>query len=627
MYKNPEKDKKQYNRYNVRFTALAAETAKLSSRVRSLTRLSALEHECIAVLRKSKALLRLKTDYDFKGAVEREQDSIYEYLEKIRRMYVAIFIKQHDCRLNADKLLDIPKTKQHEYRIENIVFGHLVETLIPAHPKDEFPQTRTMKRRFVIHSGATNTGKTYHALKALMAAETGVYLAPLRLLALQVFYSLNENNVPCTLSTGEEDIVTPDARHISSTIEKLDVDREYNTAVIDEAQMLADSQRGSAWTRAILGVRANEIHICCQPNAVNLVIQLIKSCGEKYKVCQYLRDTELVFEKEAFTFPSGVKRGDALIAFSKRMVLGISGALAEKNIKASVIYGNLPPETRRNQMKAFLDGDTEVVVSTDAIGMGLNLPVKRVVFMTAVKFDGVHEHLLRVNEVKQIAGRAGRKGIYEIGYVNSIEHRKHIEAALDTELGDLTRAYYLPAERHVLSLPAGTLRQRIVACLNARNMIPYLNKTDIEQPMMLLDRIDKMQLTMEEKYRLIFIPFDAKNSDLLREWLEYVKCYLAGARRLSIPVERITTLDAMEQYYQSLDLYYSFCKTMNIPMNKSAVMRSKYETSDKIQELLKDRMKSMGRKCRRCGVKLPWDYPFGICENCHMRRYYRDDEW
>jgi len=57
------------------------------------------------------------------------------------------------------------------------------------------------------------------------------------------------------------------------------------------------------------------------------------------------------------------------------------------------------------------------------------------------------------------------------------------------------------------------------------------------------------------------------------------------------------------------------------------VIRRKYETSGKIQVLLKERMKSMGKKCRRCGVKLPWNHPYGICEGCYLGRYYDDDFW
>ena len=72
-------------------------------------------------------------------------------------------------------------------------------------------------------------------------------------------------------------------------------------------------------------------------------------------------------------------RGDALIVFTKRAVLDIAGRLEASGRKASVVYGSLPPEIRRRQIKLFTEGKTKVVVSTDAIGMGLNLPVRRIV--------------------------------------------------------------------------------------------------------------------------------------------------------------------------------------------------------------------------------------------------------
>lgn len=126
-------------------------------------------------------------------------------------------------------------------------------------------------------------------------------------------------------------------------------------------------------------------------------------------------------ENKAFVFPDDVRQGDALIAFSKKSVLDVAGRLEEVGVNASVIYGSLPPEIRRRQMHLFHKKKTKVVVATDAIGMGLNLPVKRIVFLQAEKFDGVTRRLLTTAEVKQIAGRAGRFGLYPKGYVTATE--------------------------------------------------------------------------------------------------------------------------------------------------------------------------------------------------------------
>jgi ATP-dependent RNA helicase SUPV3L1/SUV3 len=96
-----------------------------------------------------------------------------------------------------------------------------------------------------------------------MEAETGVYCGPLRLLASEVFYKTNELGVPCDLVTGEDrqfafNNMEP-AKHLSSTVEMLSLELRAEVAIIDEIQMLRDEQRGWAWTRALLGVAAEEV--------------------------------------------------------------------------------------------------------------------------------------------------------------------------------------------------------------------------------------------------------------------------------------------------------------------------------------------------------------------------------
>ena len=68
----------------------------------------------------------------------------------------------------------------------------------------------------------------------------------------------------------------------------------------------------------------------------------------------------------------------------------------------------------------ILDKENKVLVTTDAIGMGVNLPIRRIIFMSIRKFDGEEVRELTSQEVKQIAGRAGRKGIYDVGYVAGV---------------------------------------------------------------------------------------------------------------------------------------------------------------------------------------------------------------
>ncbi|KAH6948432.1 hypothetical protein HPB50_024373 [Hyalomma asiaticum] len=90
---------------------------------------------------------------------------------------------------------------------------------------------------------------------------------------------------PCDLVTGEERrCVLPDgqpAPHVACTVEMAAVHTPYDVAVIDEIQMMRDPQRGWAWTRALLGLAAKELHLCGEAAAVGLVRNLLASLGEE----------------------------------------------------------------------------------------------------------------------------------------------------------------------------------------------------------------------------------------------------------------------------------------------------------------------------------------------------------
>ncbi|WP_455717579.1 helicase-related protein [Anaerosporobacter sp.] len=288
----------------------------------------------------------------------------------------------------------------------------------PDNPKDEYLEARALKRKIYLHLGETNTGKTYQAIECLKNSKNGIYLAPLRILALEIFERMNESGVKCDLLTGEEEIIIEGAKHQSATVEKLNLEQEYEIAVIDEIQMLGDSQRGAAWTRALLGLKCPEIHVCGALNAKELLQEILESCEDQYDIKEYVRNVPLQIEEKPFELKD-TKQGDALIVFSKKRVLETAKMFKSKNIATSMIYGDLPPEVRKMQYHDFVEGTNKILVSTDAIGMGVNLPIRRIIFMNNKKFDGDEIRTLTSQEVKQIAGRAGRKGIYNVGYVAS----------------------------------------------------------------------------------------------------------------------------------------------------------------------------------------------------------------
>jgi len=323
-----------------------------------------------------------------------------------------------------------------------------------------FTLARKRARHHHFYLGPTNSGKTYHALNALMEAKTGVYLAPLRLLAMEVRDRLVQAGVPCNLITGEERIVMEGAQHTASTIEMMHSTKAVDVAVIDEIQMLQDPDRGQAWTAALIGVPARQVFVCGSNAVTALCTKALDALEEPYEITYLERKTPLIFEENSLCgvryskpkLKNQLQKGDAVVAFSRKDVLTLAARFRHWGYKVASIYGALSPEVRRHESERFLSGEAEILVATDAIGMGLNLPIRRVIFANIHKFDGVASRPLNATEVRQIAGRAGRYGVYETGYVNVLEDDEqiHIEHMLNVD--DTTTIERLPISIQISDL-------------------------------------------------------------------------------------------------------------------------------------------------------------------------------
>lgn len=293
-------------------------------------------------------------------------------------------------------------------------FRGMVESADMTKPDTWFPFARAMKRKIVYHCGPTNSGKTYNALQRFMEAKKGVYCSPLRLLAMEVFDRVNASGVYCSLITGQEKKEFPFSNHVACTVEMVSTDELYEVAVIDEIQMMADPCRGYAWTRALLGLKADEIHLCGDPSVLNLVRKICSDTGDELVEQHYERFKPLVVEAKTLLGDlKNVRSGDCIVAFSRREIFEVKLAIEKfTNHRCCVIYGALPPETRRQQASLFNDQDNEfdVLVASDAVGMGLNLNIRRVVFYNLSKYNGDKIVPVPASQVKQIAGRAGRRG-------------------------------------------------------------------------------------------------------------------------------------------------------------------------------------------------------------------------
>lgn len=534
--------------------------------------------------------------------------------------------------------------------------------LVPSRPELEFPEALEMKRRFILHIGPTNSGKTFQALERLKNAETGVYLGPLRLLALEVFEKMNEYGVPCTMLTGQECIAMEGSRVTASTVEMADFYKVYDIAVIDEAQMAADPERGHCWTKAILGIQASEIHVCMSPAAEEVVTHLIRICGDEWEICRYERKTALVCEDKPFRFPEDVQEGDALVVFSKKSVLDVAGRLEEKGVEASVVYGSLPPEIRRRQMQLFTSGQTKVVVATDAIGMGLNLPVRRIVFIQTEKFDGVERRGLSVPEILQIAGRAGRYGIYDTGYVTAMG-----SGAL-TYIKERFYAKDIPVEKVSLGFPQVLLEldeplDVILQVWHSQKAHAPFEKVSIDELLCLYGyakRVKERIMGFEDKaalYKMISCPIDVKDQKVVKQWLEYCMNYPAdtyldhprmdgfsgkisgrrygkehglsrngtgdgrtGKEDFSDGREARKSMQNYETYYKKLDLYYQFSYRFDKVVDEEWLAKERERTEGVIMRYLSKGKKGYIARCQYCGRLLPVGYPSGKCRRCSERK-------
>jgi hypothetical protein len=323
--------------------------------------------------------------------------------------------------------------------------SNLHHASLRLHPSDEFPLARRIRRKFIMHVGPTNSGKTYHALRALAAAPTGVYAGPLRLLANEVFDRLNGGKIApagwegpppeegffkreTNMITGElHKIVSPHAPYASCTVEMLSYSNPIDVAVIDEIQMISDRERGFAWTNAVLGIPAQTVYLCGEETAIPVVEKLLQDTGDELEIRRYTRLTPLAVEQEPlYGDLKKVRSGDALVVFSRadifhykneiERVLNVDSHLhltedgEEVVRKCAVVYGGLPPEIRAEQAALFNQaveeadeaaqvkkvarstesrGDVggsevlrdkegrriryDVLIGSDAIGMGLNL--------------------------------------------------------------------------------------------------------------------------------------------------------------------------------------------------------------------------------------------------------------
>lgn len=429
-----------------------------------------------------------------------------------------------------------------------------------------YTAAREMKRKIIYHAGPTNSGKTYSAMQSFTNGESGVYCGPLKLLASEVFAKTNKGSTKCDLVTGEErkyanEDGTP-SMHVACTVEMVNLDKKVDVAVIDEIQMIKDHQRGWAWTRAFLGLQAKEIHVCGDASSVKLISDLAFLVGDTFELRNYNRLTRLNYMSQALQSLSRVEPGDCFVCFNKSDIFYLRKNLEAMGHEVAIIYGSMPPGVKLAQASRFNDPEDKlkILIATDAIGMGLNLNIRRVIFYSIKKpappmivdksaaassssrmsssSDTMELEYISTSQALQIAGRAGRFNTqFQDGFVTTF-HAADLPILmkiLNTPLKETVKAGLNPTsdqiELFAYHLPSHSLSSlmKIFTSLCTIDNSRYF-MCNFEDTMYLAEMIDHIPLELKARYTFTLSPISRKNGFLCSFFVKFVRMYSKNER-------------------------------------------------------------------------------------------------
>lgn len=402
-------------------------------------------------------------------------------------------------------------------------------------------------KKIVFYSGPTNSGKTYSAIQEVKTGNC-MYLGPLRLLALEITEKMTELGVPCSLVTGEEIKLIPGSKMSARTVEMADFDNYYDTIIIDEAQFITDKDRGWAWINAIALCKADTI-ILTGPSWAEASLRNLCNILELDLSVKKFQRRSVLSVKYCDNWRN-IQNGSIVVGFSREMVLQISDLYRSIGKTTAVVYGALSPSVRAEQARLFREGHAELLIATDAVGMGLNLPAENVVFWETSKFDGNDVRELENAEVQQIAGRAGRDATNGFAIALSRDDFSFIEHKLEGKVQYSEEYFVAPTISH-LRVIAPQVKNRL------SDSIAFFESfvSDIFKPFVAKRSFDlalfldnSSSLSLEEKWILCRAPV---NDDTLPYWKELC---LNIKKTLPFPDKPPYSLEGHEQHLKELDL-------------------------------------------------------------------------
>ncbi|MGI5118369.1 DEAD/DEAH box helicase [Marinactinospora thermotolerans] len=357
---------------------------------------------------------------------------------------------------------------------------------LSLYPHQEEALIEVVSGSNVILSTPTGSGKSLVAAGALFAAlardECAFYTAPIKALVSEKFFELCEvfgtDNVG--MMTGDAS-VNSDAPIVCCTAEVLanialrdGADADIGTVVMDEFHFYAEPDRGWAWQVPLLELPQVQFLLMSATlgdvsrfeedltRRTGRATAVVSSAERPVPLFYSYRTTplhetleELLSTHEApvyivhFTQAQAVERAQSLMSINmcsraeKDAIAKLIGNFRfttkfGRNLSRYVRHGigvhhaGMLPKYRRLVERLAQAGLLKVICGTDTLGVGVNVPIRTVLFTALSKYDGNRVRRLSAREFHQIAGRAGRAGFDTVGNVvaQAPEHVVENEKAL-----------------------------------------------------------------------------------------------------------------------------------------------------------------------------------------------------
>jgi superfamily II RNA helicase len=342
---------------------------------------------------------------------------------------------------------------------------------LSLYPHQEEAAIELFSDNNVVLATPTGSGKSMVAIAAHFAAlaegRRTFYTAPIKALVSEKFFALCEvfGAERVGMLTGDAS-VNADAPIICCTAEVLanialreGAGADVGQVVMDEFHFYADGQRGWAWQVPLLSLpQAQFLLMSATLGDVRAIVtDLTRRTGRETALIDdaerpvpltYAWSVEPLHEKLEelvaidqapiyvvhFTQASALERAQSLLSAKLctreerdaiaeaiggfRFTAGFGRTLS-KLVRSGVgvHHAGMLPRYRRLVEQLAQTGLLKVICGTDTLGVGINVPIRTVVFTGLAKFDGARHRLLKAREFHQIAGRAGRAGFDTSGYV------------------------------------------------------------------------------------------------------------------------------------------------------------------------------------------------------------------